>query len=104
MRFVSREERMARLGKHLTTANHVRKPVREYINQLGAPFLIGEIWRPLGLTRGQVQRELSRMLDEGLLNRRLIRVPGAIPTGKGEYLPNRCMRSQFLYSLAGGYE
>lgn len=74
----------------------IRGPVREYIEQLGAPFTLGEIWRPLQLPRTAVNRELSRMLKKGLLTRYQIMAPHP-----GRY---DSVRPTWLYSLAEGYE
>lgn len=74
----------------------IRGPVREYIEQLGGPFTLGEIWRPLQLPRTAVNRELSRMLKLGLLTRYQIMAPHP---GR-----NGTMQPGWLYSLAEGYE
>ena len=90
---------LARLGEHVNTDNSVRSAVRDYIDQLGAPFTIGEIWRPLGIRRENVNRELARMLKKGLLTRYKVPVQGRNPgTGLLE------TRQVYLYSLAKGYE
>lgn len=74
----------------------IRGPVREYIEQLGAPFTLGEIWRPLQLPRTAVNRELSRMLKKGLLTRYQI-----MTVNRGM---NPHPQPTWLYSLAEGYE
>lgn len=76
----------------------VRAPVRAYIRQLGAPFMIHEIWRPLGLPRMVVQRELYRMLDEGLLTRHKVPTRGHAIRNDGTVIPDGSQRMVFLYT------
>lgn len=87
------------LGEHINTDNSVRSAVREYIAQLGAPFTITEIWRPLGIPRQHVNRELNRMLKKGLLTRR--KIPIRV---RSSIILNGAPRQAYLYSLAEGYE
>ena len=95
------ERRLDRLGECANTDNSVRSAVRAKIAELGAPFLIGEVWRPLGLPRTAVNRELTRMRKKGLL----VRWP--IPVTQRCHIPGRerdVETTAYLYALAEGYE
>lgn len=92
------------IGLQYVSEPTVRGPVRDWIKQLGAPFRLIEIWKPLGLPRTAVNRELSRMHDAGLLTRHKIPARDGLPRHDGSYVPNDCTRMVFLYALAEGYE
>ena len=89
----------ANLGSAINTDNSVRSAVRDHIAQLGAPFVIGDLWRPLGIRRENVQRELTRMIKKGLLVQRKVR--GRVQSGRG---PNGHMLNVWLYSVPEGYD
>lgn len=75
---------------------HINPPVVQdavlaYIDALGAPFLIGEVWRPLGLPRTAVNRVLDRLMKKGFVTRHKIPVEGRNGFGRAE------TRMQYLY-------
>lgn len=84
----------ASLGEHINTDSRVRDAVRGYIRQLEAPFILREIWMPLGLHRMVVSRELLRMHKAGLLTRHKIPVRiGNTPKSR-----NGAQHMMFLYA------
>lgn len=94
---------IARLGEHVNTDNSVRSAVRGYINELGAPFTLRDIYVPLGISRHNVNRELQRMMKKGLLTRYQIPYHRDRPQRSGGMVPG-AVHKIYLYSLAEGYE
>lgn len=85
------------LGEHLSEPA-VQDAVLAYITQLDAPFLIGEVWRPLQLPRTAVNRVLSRLLNKGVVTREAVMAERPCPNPRaGKHAT--MMAPQFMYRL-----
>lgn len=80
----------------------VQDQVIAYMESLGCPALLREIYRPLGLPRYTVNRVLGRLHSKGVVTRY------KIPVQRHRYdrraralLPAGATRQCFLYSFAG---
>lgn len=94
--------RLASLTGHLNEPT-IKNAVLDYARQLGAPFLLGEIARPLQLPRTVVNRVLRRELKRGVLTRHAIPVQATVSAG----LPgagHTFTRMEFLYALTENAE
>lgn len=79
----------------------IQDQVIAYMESLGAPALLREIYRPLGLPRYTVNRVLGRLHSKGVLTRYKIPVEThRFDCRAGALLPEGATRLCFLYGFA----
>lgn len=88
-------------------AGYINPPVMQdaviaYARQLDAPFTIGEIYRPLGLSRMVVQRVLRRLVKRGVMTRRSIHEPRPYHHERLRVVMLGKPADMWLYSLVEG--
>jgi hypothetical protein len=93
---VSKTNDIARLEGHIPEPV-VKNAVLAHIRALGAPFVLKEVYQPLGLHTTVASRVLLRLHARGVLTRSKI-MDDVIG------LHGICKKAVWLYSLAEGYE
>ena len=83
----------------------VQDQVLAYMEQIGAPMLLREIYYPLHLPKVAVNRVLGRLHAKGVLTRHKIPVRRHRPGGRAEPAPHDAATRQcYLYGFAEGYD
>ena len=83
----------------------VQDKVLAYMEQIGAPMLLHEIYYPLHLPKVSVNRVLGRLHAKGVLTRYKVPVRRHGPGRRAEPAPHDAATRQcFLYSFAEGFD
>lgn len=81
----------------------VQDQVIAYMDSIGAPMLLREIYVPLGLPRTTVNRVLGRLHAKGVVDRHKIPVPcHRYGSNSCSMVPASAVRQCFLYAFAEG--
>jgi hypothetical protein len=81
----------------------IQDQVLAYMDSLGAPVLLREVYRPLGLPKEHVNRVLGRLHAKGVLTRWKIPVSTHRPVPRsGKAMADAATRQCFLYAFTGG--
>lgn len=83
----------------------VQSQVLAYMESIGAPMLLREIYYPLHLPKASVNRVLGRLHAKGVLTRYKIAVRLHRPGRRAEPAPHDAATRQcYLYGFAEGYD
>ena len=83
----------------------VQDRVIAYMESIGAPMLLREVYLPLGLPRQNANRVLGRLHGKGVLTRHKIPVRRHRPGRRAEPAPHDAATRQcYLYGFAEGYD
>lgn len=78
----------------------VQEQVMAYMDSIGAPMLLREVYRPLGLPKEIANRVLCRLHAKGVLKRWKIPVAAHRPAKRGQKATGEVTRRCFLYRFA----